>query len=342
MYMNMIQGTAMALFRQYAAEAADTACQATMTGAADAAAAKLVRDAGWEPHLTPANVSQAKRLTLTALIPNKIVAMVKRYLHRECCKPVDMKVRTYYQHLLVQVNQNKLPALPPFGQNQHLLDDEIINILCYRTPKSWSREMDHQKFNPLTSTPTQVVDFLERNKQSEDFDGQRIDHSQKSSSNGKKDSFKKKSGNNKSGGKYCMLHSNCSHSTEECNTLKEQAKKLKTGSSGSDKKFSNKIWTCKASNSTSSNKKELAAFINKSVTAGVCKELNSVDKKRKANDKDSSVDLHTFDSKPKAKPVQKRQVSFTDILDGDLKDFNYTNIVDLTIDDGEVLEEVEC
>jgi hypothetical protein len=80
MYMNMIQGTAMALFQQYAAEAANTAYQAAITGATDAAAAQLVRDAGWEPHLTPANVSQAKRLTLTALIPNKIVAMAKRYL----------------------------------------------------------------------------------------------------------------------------------------------------------------------------------------------------------------------------------------------------------------------
>jgi hypothetical protein len=88
-------------------------------------------------------------------------------------------------------------------------------------------------------------------------------------------------------------------------TLKEQAKKLKTGYSGSDKKFGNKTWTCKASNSTSSNKKELATFIKKSVAVGVCKELNSVDKKRKANNEDSSVDLNAFDSKPKAKPVQK-------------------------------------
>jgi hypothetical protein len=176
MYMNMIQGTAMALFRQYAAEEADTAFQAAIMAAADPAAAQLVRDAGWEPHLTPAGVSQAKWLTLTALIPNKIVAMVKRYLRRECRKPADIKVRTCYQHL-VRVNQDKLPALPPFGRNQHLLDDEIINILCYGTPKSWSREIDRQGFDPLTSTPTQVVDFLERIEQSEDFYDQRIDRS---------------------------------------------------------------------------------------------------------------------------------------------------------------------
>jgi hypothetical protein len=58
--------------------------------------------------------------------------------------------------------------------------------------------MDRQGFDPLTSTPTQVVDFLERTKQSEDFDGQCIDHSQKSGGNSKKDSSKKKSGGNKS------------------------------------------------------------------------------------------------------------------------------------------------
>jgi hypothetical protein len=83
------------------------------------------------------------------------------------------------------------------------------------------------------------------------------------------------------------------------------SKKLKTVSSGSDKKFGNKTWTRKASDSTSSNKKELAAFIKKLVAVGVCKELNSIYKKQKADDKDSSVDLHAFDSKPKAKPVQK-------------------------------------
>jgi hypothetical protein len=102
-----------------------------------------------------------------------------------------MKVRTYYQHL-VRVNQDELPALPPFGRSQHLLDDEIIDILCYGTPKSWSREMDRQGFDPLTLTPTQVVDFLERIEQSEDFDGQCIDYSQKSSGNSKKDSSKEK------------------------------------------------------------------------------------------------------------------------------------------------------
>jgi hypothetical protein len=95
MYMNMVQGIAMALFYLYAAEAAETVLEAAINAAADAVAAQAVRGAGFEPHLTVAMISQAKRLTLQALIPNKIVAMVERYLRRDCHKPVDMKVRTY-------------------------------------------------------------------------------------------------------------------------------------------------------------------------------------------------------------------------------------------------------
>ena len=333
LYLNMTTGTAAALLRQHAKDAAEAAYEAAQTAAADAAARQVVIDAGWEPHLTVADVSTAKNLTLTALIPQKIVAMVKRYLRRECRKPADMKVRTYYQHLL-RMNQDELPALPPFARQQFLVDDELIDILCFGTPKSWSREMDRQGFDPLTSTPGQVVDFLERIEQSEDFDGQKVDHSQKNGNN-KKDSSKKKS-NGKSGSKYCMLHGKGGHSTDECHTLKEQTKKMKSGSSDSSdkKKFGNKTWTRKATDATSASKKELAAFVKKTVAKKI-KEINSVDKKRKADDDDSSVDLNAFDKKPAAKPVAKRQINFADMLDGDLKDFNYNDMEKLTIEDDE-------
>ena len=334
MYLNMLQGTALALFKQEADKAARTVLDAAILAAGrDANARQAVRLAGYIPHLTTEMVLTAKRATLSALIPNKVVAMVKRFLRRECRKPADMKVRTYYQHL-VRMNQDELPMLPPFGNEQHLKDDEVVDILCYGTPKSWSREMDRQGFDPLIHTPVQVVDFLERIEQSEDFDGQKVDHSQKTNGNGKKGSSKKQS-NGKPGGKYCMLHGKGSHTTEECHTLKEQAKKMKSDSSDSSgkKKFGNKTWTRKADDSTNISKKELAAFVKKAVAKKV-KELNSLDKKRKADDDDSSVDLNAFDKKPAAKPVAKRQINFADMLDGDLKDFNYNDMEKLTIEDG--------
>ena len=114
---------------------------------------------------------EAKRALIKGIVPNKIVAMVKRYLRRECRKPADMKVRAYYQHLL-RINNDELPALPPFNPAQNMSNDELIDILIYATPKSWMREMDRQGFDPVTKTLQEVVTFMERIEQSKDFDGQ--------------------------------------------------------------------------------------------------------------------------------------------------------------------------
>ena len=45
--------------------------------------------------ITERIVKGAKKELLKGVIPNKIVAMVKRYLRREARKPADMKVRQY-------------------------------------------------------------------------------------------------------------------------------------------------------------------------------------------------------------------------------------------------------
>ena len=77
----------------------------------------------------------------------------------------------------------------------------------------------------------------------------------------------------------------------------------------------------KAKESTKSSQKDLAAFIKKAVAQGVKKELNSVDKKRKA--KDDDLDLNAFDE--------------------DLKGFNYSDMDNLKIDsDDESSGEVSC
>ena len=132
-----------------------------------------------------------------------------------------MKIRTYYQHLLC-INTDELPLLPPFDAGQSMSEDELIDILCYATPRSWMREMDRQGFDPVAKTLTEVVTFMERIEQAEDFDGQQIDYQQRSSSNhGKK---KSKTTKNSKGTKHCIVHGNCAHSSEECEVLKRAAK----------------------------------------------------------------------------------------------------------------------
>ena len=269
----------------------ETSCANAKNAAIDAAAGNAkAAERAKDPmeFLTERMVREAKRELIKGVVPNKIVAMVKRYLRRDARKPADMKVRQYYQHLL-RVNNDELIQLPPFRPDQNMGEDELIDILLFGTPKSWTREMDRQGFDPINKALGEVVDFMERIEQAEDFDGQTIDHAQKnqSSSNGKKKV--KTSGK----GKYCLLHGPNTHPTDECKVLKAKANDLKdNNSSSSNKKKGKNSWTKKADEATSKDKKDLAAFIKKAVAQGVQKELNSLDKKRK-----SEHDLNAFDLK---------------------------------------------
>ena len=269
----------------------ETSCANAKSAAIDAAAGNAkAAERAKDPmeFLSDRMVREAKRELIKGVVPNKIVAMVKRYLRRDARKPADMKVRQYYQHLL-RVNNDELIQLPPFRPDQNMGEDELIDILLFGTPKSWTREMDRQGFDPINKALSEVVDFMERIEQAEDFDGQTIDHAQKnqSSSNGKK---KVKTS---SKGKYCLLHGPNTHPTDECKVLKAKANDLKdNNSSSSNKKKGKNSWTKKADEATSKDKKDLAAFIKKAVAQGVQKELNSLDKKRK-----SEHDLNAFDLK---------------------------------------------
>ena len=347
--LNLLCNSAHAVFKQKIDAATLAAFDAYVALGTNAADRLARRGEGRARHVTNDMLTQARRDLLSSMIPAKSVSMIKRYLRRECRKPPDMKIRQYYQHL-VRINNDELPVLPPFDVEQNLKDDEMIDILCFSCPKSWAREMDRQGFDPLTKSVGEVVAFLEQIENAKEFDGQEVDHNQKASSDNNK---KKKSSQSK--GKYCMLHGKGNHSTDECNTLKEQTKKIKGGSSsggngnggGNNKKFGNKTWTRKATDSTNSNKKELAAFIKKSVAEKVSKEMFAIEKKRKADDEEM-VDGFAFDAKPAArKPAPpKRQVKFSnelaEMLSGDLKGFNYKDMDDLKIESDDEDGEVSC
>jgi len=100
----------------------------------------------------------------------------------------------------------------------------------------------------------------------------------------------------------CLLHgNNNTHTTDECDTLKARAKKLKDktgGNAGKAKgKGKNKTWNDKSKEETNKSKGELAAFVKKAVKDGLKQELKSIVKKRKSNSDDDSMDLHAVDIK---------------------------------------------
>ena len=219
---------------------------------------------------------QGLRDVIANIVPPKALQQVKRYLRRECRKPQDMQVRHFYSNLR-RINKEEIPELPPFDPDQGLSDDEVVDILLYAVPKSWVKEMDRQGIEPFDMPPIQVVEFFERLEATEDFTPVKS-NKDKSSKDGKDKSSKKN--------KTCVLHGP-GHSTDECRTLKAQAKKRKSddGGRGGDKK-SGQDWKKKAGTSTNLSKKELKLLIQKQARA----ELKSFQDKKRKSDTESSDD----------------------------------------------------
>lgn len=298
----MLRDTPYALFTVRVQRSANAALDRAVRNAADAAAKATLRAAGSDPHLTDDMFKEALDYMFENLMPKKTLQRVKRYLRRECRKPADMKVRTYFQHL-TRINGEEISSLPPFAANQELTADEIVDIILYGVPKSWIREMDRQGFDPMDSTPGEVVDFLEQIETAEDFDGGAI-KAQAKDGNGQNNKSKgnnstSKGGSSKGDSKqaYCLLHGKGNHSSDQCTALKAQAAKLKSGTSSGNNK-----WSRKAADGKKKSQKELNALIKKTVQ----EEVNAIaksNKKRKSEDGEinmlddafNDIDLSAYD-----------------------------------------------
>ena len=316
----MLSGTVLATFNtalnDAKVNARTVAARAAYEAEPDAALKQAAYDAiiaqALTDHEDVGQIKGAVQFALRELVPKKAVQRIKRWLRRECRKPADMKVRTFVQNIW-RINTEEIPYTPPYN-SPPLPEDEMIDILLFGTPKFWQKEMDRQGFDPMTKTLLQVVEFMENIETAEDFDGTPVP---------KKKDAKKSSSSNKASliaasEKYCMLHGKGNHSTEECQKLKAEAKRLKSGSSSGgsqNKNYGSKTWKRSASDDKAKTKKELNAIVKKAIKEGVKKELAALDKKRKGSGSDSEVEVNAVDL--------------------DLKDFNYEDMENLTLSDTE-------
>ena len=275
-------------------------------------ASDAVRGNGVDHYRVVAHLDRALQVVLQNLLPARVLPKVKRQMRREMRKPLEMKVRAYCQYL-VRLNQHDLPNLPPFCQGQELSQDELLDILLCGTPRSWQNEMDRQGFDPIEKGFYPTMDFMENLEGLEEkLPGTTTSNKNGSSKDKSKSKGKESEGSaKKKTSHYCSYHGpNWSHNTSECRVVASGKDKEKDG------KFSNKTWTRKAEESTSKSKKELAAFLAKSVQKQV---LASIQKKKKRKS-DESDD-------------EEGECHLVDILDSDLKGFNYEDMNNLKIDD---------
>ena len=157
-------------------------------------------------------------------------------------KPREMKVRDFVAR--VQEINNYLSQFPPFGADQTLPEDEVLDILESAVPIAWQREFVRSGFDPIDHDVREFVDRSERVELTEALDNKKTDsHTNPSSSNKKHKanghgtrSNPHRSGGNNKGPKWgartseeaptCPLHGK-GHSMGDCKVLRAQAEKMK-------------------------------------------------------------------------------------------------------------------
>ena len=216
---------------------------------------------------------------ISGAIPPKALKIIKRYLRRECRKPVGMSARECFDKLMC-INQSEIPRLPTnrAGPTVNMFTgDELTDILLYATPKSWEKEMDRQGFEPLENSLASALTMMERIEAAE------APSAKISKADKPKKAKKAPSHSKPKGGKYCALHGKGSHSTDECKALKP---KIQEGN-----------WNGKAKVSKFKANKELPAFIKKPIKDGAGKKLAGYKKRShaEANAVGANGDLQDVD-----------------------------------------------
>jgi hypothetical protein len=166
---------------------------------------------------------------------------------------------------------------------------------------------------------------MERLESTVEFDETSKEVKSKKPSNGKKKDKPKAAPSGEKKALYCLLHGECGHTTDECNALQREAKRIKSGNGSSEGKSDggskNKTWSKKASEEKAKADGMMAALVKKQVKKAM--------KKHKSN-------LAAYASKKRKESDDSESDSSCDLAAFDLKDFNYEDMENLKIDDDEV------
>ena len=181
----------------------------------------------------------------------------KRYMYRHLRKPKKMKVRTFTTKL-IQLN-NYLTYFPLDHIEQMataLPDDEVKEILYQAMPNSWSKKITEQSYNYVERSIQEILGFFETKVENLETPAPPPAVRSLTGKNKKKNSKKRKavsfvdfdedySGDKKpsSRKRFCQYHEKCSHSIDECTTLKALIKKVKSNKSKRFRKGGEKTYT---------------------------------------------------------------------------------------------------
>jgi hypothetical protein len=119
LYTQCMRGTALSTFEAIVRTRCANARATALAAAADDPSRELVCNRTDASFYLEAILHDSLNWLMTALMLDHILHRTKRYLHRKCRKPANMKVHTFHNHLSNMI-LNELPRLPPFAANQML------------------------------------------------------------------------------------------------------------------------------------------------------------------------------------------------------------------------------
>ena len=255
-----------------------------------AAAKKKAREETDKPIPTYTIVGQTLRTTVTDFMPSKVKEKVKRWVRNYCKKPNDMKIRKWAM-LVQNLNNSDIRWLPPYnrtadGNCGEFPDDELKEIILNGVPKRWHGEIERQGFDMWNASLHEVIDFFEQIESAEALASKMEQPIPKKKGDPKKkqrtasDSDK----NTSQEDLVCPIHGK-GHSEQQCRTIKKMKKEGTWKGAEAFKK--NKTWSRSTAEAKENTKKELAAYIQKTITKSLRKELNALSKKRKSKKQDS-------------------------------------------------------
>jgi hypothetical protein len=216
------------------------------------------------------------------VFPNRALVLQKQYMRRYLRKPIGMKIRNFMSRL-VEINEY-LKLFPPYGENQKLPMDEVLEIAEFASPSKWRKAMNMHGFEATLHTPSEFVEFCERLEFSESGEAQDHHKAQRNSGTDRKGSktdgisrakSSERGTKRQKDDKFCILHNTYGHTLDECKVMRDQAKRMRASYEAKGN-YKNPSWNRK----DHENKKKKSEELNAIVAEAVSKALSAQKKEQ--------------------------------------------------------------
>ena len=261
---------------------------------------------------TPKRYTQCIQAVTEHVFPKDALRRQRFYMRRHVHLTRKFSISEFFARF-VEINEY-LTQFPPFDGDEHKLsEEEIIEILYSIIPKAWkSKLMDHG-FDPVEHSLTEFSEQLVRFETSDAISGNNTNGKQ--SGKTPDDNKKRKATEEpvpqdkkpaaKKQKAFCMLHGYKDHTTNACETVKEQIGHMKEQyeATSSHERYKNRQKWRKEKAQKANSKEEIHVLVQEAVKDAFAPFMNMVKKQSKKryfteSDGESDQEVNTLEETP--------------------------------------------